>query len=322
MLALQNKLSTRVATVGAALAFVAVLATVRSLQRRLSALEDQLARAQKLRQEERTGRTAAEKKLRKQSNRPTSAAVNHCYQPIGRLQSCFVERRGTPRQGLLVPAARARLKLDAHVVQPSAALEGLEDFSHVWLIYEFHENTNAGKQHAIKAKVHPPGLGGERIGLFATRTPHRPNPIGLSVARLLKIEGDTLHLGGADLIEGTPILDVKPYLRHDLVNNAEVPAWCERRSDSSLIAEVRFSEPAAAQLHAMVDARRLRFYDDAPTARLAIEQALQLDIRSVHQGRGHAVEAADGQEYSFRIDALHVHFKTFATHVLVTSVCA
>ena len=216
-------------------------------------------------------------------------------------------------------AARSRLRLDATVVQPAAALDGLGAFSHVWLIYEFHENTNAAKQHAIKAKVHPPGLAGERIGLFATRTPHRPNPIGLSVARLMSVEGGTLLLGGADLIEGTPILDVKPYLRHDLVEDARVPAWCEHRSDASLIAEVRFSEKAQAQLQAAVEARRLRFYEDAPTARLAIEQALQLDIRSVHQGRGQAVTDAAGQEYSCRLDALHVGFTTYATHVLVTS---
>jgi len=102
----------------------------------------------------------------------------------------------------------------------------------VWLLYDFHENTNATKlkplggssgggdggsssssggsrTSQVKAKVHPPGLGGERVGLFATRTPHRPNPIGLSAARLLEIRGDTLVLGGADLVDGTPILDVK-----------------------------------------------------------------------------------------------------------------
>ena len=193
------------------------------LRKQLSALKAECARANKLRLEERAGRTAAERKMRQQSTAGMTGPEGRpqfTYTAIGRLASCFVDRRGTPRQGMLAPAARATLKLDAHVIQPTA-LDGLETFSHVWLLYDFHENTNAAKLsqqngHApqLKAKVHPPGLSGEKIGLFATRTPHRPNPIGLSVARLLEVRGDTLVLGGADLIDGTPILDVKPCKAH------------------------------------------------------------------------------------------------------------
>ena len=249
-----------------------------------------------------------------------AAELSCTYRPIGRLASCFVERRGTPRQGLLVPAARARLTLDASVVQPAAALEGLDGFSHVWLLFEFHENTNVGKVQQVRAKVHPPGLGGEKIGLFATRTPHRPNPIGLSVAELLAVDGDTLLLGGADLIDGTPILDVKPYLRHDMVQpEPRVPSWCEKRTDASLIAEVGFSQLADEQLVVAIAAGALKFYSDVSTARTAIVQTLQLDIRSVHQGRGRAAAAgALGQEYACRFDALDVEFTTYATHVVVT----
>jgi tRNA (adenine37-N6)-methyltransferase len=227
-------------------ALVVLLADWWRLRCQRSILENERDRERKLRLSERAGRTAAERKLRQglqqqQQQAPACNSNSECapaatgpctYVPIGRIASCFIERRGTPRQGLLAPAARATLKLDAHVVQPRAALEGLEDFSHVWLLYDFHENTNATKlkplggssgggdggsssssggsrTSQVKAKVHPPGLGGERIGLFATRTPHRPNPIGLSAARLLEIRGDTLVLGGADLVDGTPILDVK-----------------------------------------------------------------------------------------------------------------
>jgi tRNA-Thr(GGU) m(6)t(6)A37 methyltransferase TsaA len=224
---------------------------------------------------------------------------------------------------MLAPAARAKLRIRASVVQPAAALDGLSGFSHVWLVYDFHENTNAGKSaETIKAKVHPPGLGGGKIGLFATRTPHRPNPIGLTCARLLAVEGDTLVLGGADLIHGTPVLDIKPYLRHDIQADAHVPAWCEKRSDASLISEVRFSEPATAQLDEAMRTRRLRFYTDVPTARAAIEQMLQLDIRSVHQGRGKAADGAAGQAYSCRLDELKIEFTTHESHVLVTQCMA
>ena len=351
--------------VGTLLLTLCELARLRWRERRLV---QEAMRQASLRLGERAGRTAAEKKLRQvmaaKETAPTahaeaSAARHLTYRPIGHLQSCFVERRGTPRQGMLVPAARARLKVNAHVVQPKPALEGLEGFSHVWLLFDFHENTNANKldsgrdaaaggaklktmepAHAasssaepvkarkpkqvakveqVRAKVHPPGLGGGKIGLFATRTPHRPNPIGLSVARLISVEGDTLVLGGADLIDGTPILDVKPYLLHDVQADAAVPSWCENRTDASLIVDVRFSEAAREGLEAAVARHDLRFYADATLAREAIEQALQLDIRSVHQGRGQAVDGGGGQEYTCRFDTLELQFTTFATHVLVDS---
>lgn len=327
-------------------------------KRKCRLLIDEVLRVTKLREQERTGRTAAERKLRQQVTAPTrggyqqqeeaSSSSQLSYRPIGKIASCFVERRGTPRQGLLVPAARAKLRVDASIVQPTPALEGLGGFSHVWLLYDFHENTNAskvaalegggarqpGKQQTgqkqsqkqaprveqVRAKVHPPGLSGGKIGLFATRTPHRPNPIGLTVARLLAVEGDTLVLGGADLIDGTPVLDVKPYLLHDVHSDASVPLWCEKRTDSSLIADVRFSEEADAALAAAVARRALRFYTDGQTLKAAIEQTLQLDIRTVHQGRGQAVDAAAGQQYSCRFDALTIDFTTYATHVLVTRI--
>ena len=140
-------------------ALVVLLADWWRLRCQRSILEDERDRERKLRLSERAGRTAAERKLRQglqqqQQQAPACNSNSECapaatgpctYVPIGRIASCFIERRGTPRQGLLAPAARATLKLDAHVVQPRAALEGLEDFSHVWLLYDFHENTNATK---------------------------------------------------------------------------------------------------------------------------------------------------------------------------------
>jgi tRNA-Thr(GGU) m(6)t(6)A37 methyltransferase TsaA len=126
---------------------------------------------------------------------------------IGTLKSCFREKFGTPRQPHLVPGATATLKI-ARQYQPEQSLVGLERFSHVWLISYFHLNTNT----RFSAKVHPPRLQGETIGLFASRSPHRPSPIGLSVARLVKVDGDTLHLACIDLVDGTPILDAKPYV--------------------------------------------------------------------------------------------------------------
>jgi tRNA-Thr(GGU) m(6)t(6)A37 methyltransferase TsaA len=127
--------------------------------------------------------------------------------PIGFLESCYRDKFGTPRQPGLSPHAWSQLKILPEW-QPEQALEGLENFSHVWLVFSFHQNKTA-RYHA---KVHPPRLGGDSMGVFATRSPHRPNPIGLSLVELVRIERDTLILAGADLVNGTPILDIKPYL--------------------------------------------------------------------------------------------------------------
>ncbi len=126
---------------------------------------------------------------------------------LGHLRSCFREKFGTPRQPLLVPGATATLQI-AREFLPEHSLAGLERFSHVWLISYFHLNTNK----MVRPKIHPPRLQGESVGLFASRSPHRPSPIGLSLARLVKIEKGVLHLAGIDLVDGTPILDIKPYI--------------------------------------------------------------------------------------------------------------
>lgn len=126
---------------------------------------------------------------------------------IGHLRSCFLEKFGTPRQPLLVPGATASLTV-AKEFLPEHSLAGLERFSHVWLISYFHLNTNK----TVRPKIHPPRLKGESVGLFASRSPHRPSPIGLSLARLVSVKGATVNLAGIDLVDGTPILDIKPYI--------------------------------------------------------------------------------------------------------------
>jgi len=126
---------------------------------------------------------------------------------IGVLESCFQEKFGTPRQPQLVPGASAKLRIYPQYA-PAHSLAGLSEFSHVWLLFWFHLNTNK----SFHPKIHPPRLKGGKIGVFASRSPHRPNPVGLSLAKLERVEKDTLYLSGLDLVNGTPVLDVKPYL--------------------------------------------------------------------------------------------------------------
>lgn len=114
-----------------------------------------------------------------------------------------------PRQSGLVKKAYSELQILPEF-QPEISLQGLEGYTHLWLQFFFHLNTSK-KFHA---KVHPPRLEGETKGVFATRSPHRPNPIGLSLVELVDIQNNILILAGADLVDGTPILDIKPYLPH------------------------------------------------------------------------------------------------------------
>ncbi len=128
--------------------------------------------------------------------------------PIGTIHSCYGEKFGIPRQPGLVKSASATLELLPPFDAPDA-LRGLEAFSHLWIIFVFHQST----RDSWKATVRPPRLGGnERVGVFASRSNFRPNPIGLSVVELLAVEGTRLTLGGGDILDGTPVLDIKPYI--------------------------------------------------------------------------------------------------------------
>lgn len=140
--------------------------------------------------------------------------------PLGIVRSCFGGKFAVPRQPGLCPAAWGELVFEPEFRQPEA-LRGIEGFSHLWLVFGFHLTAAAG----WKPTVRPPRLGGnERVGVFASRSTFRPNGLGLSLVRLEGVEardgeGSVLLLGGLDLVDGTPVYDVKPYLPY-----AESPA--------------------------------------------------------------------------------------------------
>ena len=132
---------------------------------------------------------------------------------IGHMMSDFSEKFGIPRQSGLVEELESLVVFEPEW-RDENALRGIEGFSHVWLIWEFSQARREGWSPTVR----PPRLGGnQRMGVFATRSPFRPNPLGLSCVRLLGVEkhpgyGTVLRVGGADLLDGTPIYDVKPYL--------------------------------------------------------------------------------------------------------------
>eukprot|EP00063_Salmo_salar_P075511 XP_014050346.1 PREDICTED: nef-associated protein 1 isoform X1 [Salmo salar] len=129
--------------------------------------------------------------------------------PIGYISSCFSVKNGTPRQPTICGPSRATLQIQQSVFNnPEHSLVGLDNYSHVWVIFLFHKNGHL----SYKAKVKPPRLNGQRVGVYSTRSPHRPNALGLTLAKLDRVTGDTLHLSEIDMIEGTPVLDIKPYI--------------------------------------------------------------------------------------------------------------
>ncbi|WP_182169395.1 tRNA (N6-threonylcarbamoyladenosine(37)-N6)-methyltransferase TrmO [Flaviflexus equikiangi] len=135
---------------------------------------------------------------------------------IATVRSDFTEKFGIPRQSGLVSSTTSRIVFEPEFRSPDF-VRGIDGFSHLWLIWEFSANVAAG----WSATVRPPRLGGdERVGVFASRAPFRPNAMGLSSVELLGVEldsheGPVLTIGGADLLDGTPILDIKPYVPTD-----------------------------------------------------------------------------------------------------------
>ncbi|KAG9131722.1 hypothetical protein Leryth_009456 [Lithospermum erythrorhizon] len=196
---------------------------------------------------------------------------------------------GTPRQPLLVPLAKACLMFDRSRV-PQASLDGLEGYSHCWIIYVFHLNTDLEKlwrhpsRSKLKAKVRVPRLEGERIGIFATRTPHRPCPIGLTVAKVEDVRGHKVMLSGVDLVNGTPVLDVKPYLPYcDSIEGATVPDWV--KGDNILaVSSVNFSPRFSCSLdRCWLTRDKNSLYSSPEEFQGLIKQVLSWDIRSVSQ---------------------------------------
>lgn len=221
--------------------------------------------------------------------------MNFLFEPIGTIETPFKERFGTPRQPSLVPSSWGVLRLRPEL-NLNDALDGLEGFSHVWLIFVFHENTNKG----VNAKVHPPRMGGEKTGLFSTRTPHRPNPIGLSAVKLERVEPGVLYFSGVDLLNGTPILDIKPYLPSaDCLPQAQA-GWTQGKPERFL--EVLFTSEAMTDLQRLTGSRSERF-------QATIREILELDPRP-HFYKGNTDKPNPYTDtYGFRLEDFNVVYR-------------
>ncbi|MFT0867254.1 tRNA (N6-threonylcarbamoyladenosine(37)-N6)-methyltransferase TrmO [Pseudomonas sp. CAM1A] len=195
--------------------------------------------------------------------------MQHTVSPVGIVRSCFKEKFAIPRQPQLAPAARGVLELLPPFDQGDA-VAGLEQVSHVWLLFLFHQ----ALEDKPRLKVRPPRLGGNKsMGVFATRATHRPNGIGQSVVRLEGVEPGRLLLSGIDLLDGTPVLDIKPYVPYA---DSVAEASNLMASDAPEPISVQWSESALPQAH--THALRL----GEPLVEL-IEQCLAQDPRPAYQ---------------------------------------
>ena len=200
---------------------------------------------------------------------PRPATMTYSVSPIGFVHSCFKEKFAIPRQPQLAPAARGILELVAPFDQGDA-VQGLEQVSHVWLLFLFHQ----ALEDKPRLKVRPPRLGGNKsMGVFATRATHRPNGIGQSVVKLDRVEANRLWISGIDLLDGTPVLDIKPYVPYaDIIDSAANSI----ASAAPQLIPVQWAESALQQAHE--HAQRLA----EPLVEL-IEQCLAQDPRPAYQ---------------------------------------
>lgn len=203
-------------------------------------------------------------------------------EPIAVLRGDFKTKFGVPRQSGLAPALTAKVVFAPEYRDPNA-LRGLEGFSHLWLIWGFSENPRPEKWSPT---VRPPRLGGnEALGVWATRSPFRPNGLGLSCVELLAVEGMELLVRGADLMDGTPIFDIKPYIAY---------------ADSLPEARCGFAAGAPeARLQVLIP-EGLKL---TSAQRRVLTEVLALDPRPAYQDQPEKVYAMpfDGQDVRFRV---------------------
>ena len=215
---------------------------------------------------------------------------------IGIMRSPYVEKFGIPRQPNLVQVESFIEMLAPYNVME--AFEGIETFSHLWLIWQFHDNKNQQQQDKFRPQVRPPRLGGnKKIGVFATRSMYRPAPVGLSVVQLKQVKkvGNTVrvYVTGSDLLDGTPILDIKPYIQY---SDAVLDAQSGYAQDRPVVKQVRWSEHACQSRTGLLQQAKI---DQQYIAEL--ESVLALDPRPAYQDDAQRI-------YGMRFGQMNIKF--------------
>ncbi|WP_171492573.1 tRNA (N6-threonylcarbamoyladenosine(37)-N6)-methyltransferase TrmO [Acinetobacter brisouii] len=226
---------------------------------------------------------------------------------IGFMQSPFKEKFGIPRQPNLVDV-ESYIVMQAPYDDPLAFV-GIEEFSHLWLLWQFHHNKPLD---GFRPQIRPPRLGGnQKIGVFASRSMYRPAPIGLSVVRFKRIEqvdGQLrVYVSGADLLDGTPIVDIKPYIAY---SDAIADAQSGYAREAPVLNQVVWSEIALSQRIQLTEngLGSSQLYQE-------IEQVLALDPRPAYQDDPERV-------YGLHFADLNVRFQVKATEIVIVELIA
>ena len=247
--------------------------------------------------------------MKKEKGALPTKKTSWTFEPIGVARTCFKEKFGIPRQPGLVAGATGTLKLFTHHSgeELKGALKALEGFSHLWVIFVFHEH-DAKKW---KPGIRPPRLGGNRkVGVLASRSPHRPNPIGLSVVKIEAVRPDAkggpeIEVSGVDLLDGTPLLDIKPYIEYADSLKDTKSGWAAEEIQR---APVEFTEAAQARLTELEDQSTSGKYVGL---RALVIEMLEMDPRPAFQKRRMPMGSpqAEGTRYGFALLDLDVQWE-------------
>jgi len=216
--------------------------------------------------------------------------------PIAYIHTEFSEKFGVPRQSGLAGSLCGTVVFEPEYRSPEA-LRGLDGFSHLWLIWGFSANRHGEWQPTVR----PPRLGGnERMGVFATRSPYRPNPLGLSCVEIERIDMDaaTIYVRGADLMDGTPIYDIKPYIRYADSRPDAVCGYVDRLEERHL--DVMLPESEKSKIK-------------DPEVRAALIQTLSLDPRPSYHND-------PSREYGLSFAGFNVRFTVDGVRLIVLSI--
>ncbi|MFC2995622.1 tRNA (N6-threonylcarbamoyladenosine(37)-N6)-methyltransferase TrmO [Acinetobacter sichuanensis] len=227
---------------------------------------------------------------------------------IGYMHSPYKEKFGIPRQPNLVQVESYIEMLAPY--NDLLAFEGIEEFSHLWLVWQFHENKNIEENQKFRPQVRPPRLGGnKKIGVFATRSMYRPAPIGLSVVQLKKVEkvgkSVRIYLTGSDLLEGTPIIDIKPYIQY---SDALMNATSGYAQQEPIRKKVVWSENVQLTLENLLKTQKI-----TAQTQYELEQVLSLDPRPAYQ-------EDESRVYKMKFSNLDVSFKVSQVDVEIIEV--
>lgn len=220
--------------------------------------------------------------------------------PIGVVRTPFKTKYGAPRQ----PASAVEKTVGVITLLEGSnfeqALEDLRDFDYIWVLFWFHKNSN------WKPKVLPPNGGRKKRGLFSSRSPHRPNPIGLSLCKLVDVRGRTIRIENPDMLDGTPVLDIKPYIPHTESHPEARGGWIhESNEQSAPLYQVSFS-PEVRNLLLQLKGSQSREITSYLTGLLSRDPHPHVYRRIKNLDDGSAVIAVKRWRFQFRIEDMEV----------------